>query len=96
MERSTGLLFDRVVMNPPFSRQRDIHHVLHAHRFVSPAGRLVSIMSAAIEFRTNALTERFREHVAAHNGTITPIEAGAFRESGTMVRSALVIMDGAP
>lgn len=88
-------LFDRVVMNPPFSKQRDIVHVLHAHAFLRPGGRLVSIMSASVLFRTNALTQRFREHVAAHNGTIEPLASGSFREAGTMVNTVLVCMDGA-
>ena len=43
--------FDRVVMNPPFCRGRDLDHVRHALRFVAPGGRLVAIMSAGVAFR---------------------------------------------
>jgi predicted RNA methylase len=44
--------FDRVVMNPPFSRQQDMIHVSHAFQFLKMGGRLVSVMSPAFEFRT--------------------------------------------
>lgn len=82
--------FDRVLMNPPFARRADIHHVRHATKFVKPGGRLVAIMSAGVEFRTDALAVAFRETVAAHRGAIRKLEAGAFRESGTMVNTVVV------
>jgi predicted RNA methylase len=43
--------FDAVLMNPPFAKMADAKHVLHAINFVSPGGRIVAIMSAAVTFR---------------------------------------------
>jgi len=87
--------YDRVIMNPPFSgsgSQLDIDHVLHAWKFLKPGGRLVSIMSASIEFRTNKKTTEFRELVDEH-GWVEPVEDGAFKASGTMVRSVIVVLE---
>jgi hypothetical protein len=44
-------LYDRVVMNPPFDRERDIDHVMHALSFLKLDGFLIAIMSAGTEFR---------------------------------------------
>ena len=54
-------------------------------QFIRPGGALSVIMSTAWkDGRTKAHAE-FKEFLASQNVTITPIEAGAFRESGTMV-----------
>lgn len=84
--------YDAVVMNPPFARQADIHHVNHAMRFLKPGGVLVSVMSASVMFRTNRLTEDFQRMVFAHNGQIGALPAQAFKESGTMVNTVIARM----
>lgn len=84
--------YDRIVMNPPFSRQQDIKHVMHAFKFLKPGGRLVSVMSASVTFRDDRLTNEFRALVEAHDGEISPLPDGAFKESGTMVRTVVVTL----
>jgi predicted RNA methylase len=82
--------FDIVVMNPPFSRQQDIRHVMHAAQFLLPGGRLVAIMSASVAFRDNALTRDFRDWLSDGDGTITHLPDGSFKESGTSVSTVIV------
>lgn len=82
--------FDRVLMNPPFSRQADIKHVLHALQFLRPGGLLVSVMAASVGFRENKLTTDFRALIAARGGSIEALPAGSFKASGTMVNTVLV------
>ena len=83
--------FDRVLMNPPFRRQADIDHVLHALGFVVPGGRLVSVMGAGVEFRTNSKTVDFKDRLAKAGRVLwEDVEDGAFKDSGTMVRTRLV------
>ncbi|CDX26807.1 Type I restriction-modification system methyltransferase subunit family protein (modular protein) [Mesorhizobium plurifarium] len=82
--------YDRVLMNPPFAKQADIAHVMHASRFVKPGGRLVSIMSASVTFRSDARTKAFREFVDANEGVIERLPEGAFKESGTAVNAVIV------
>lgn len=85
--------FHRVVMNPPFAKQDDIRHVLHAFKFLRSGGRLVAIMSAGVLFRTNKATVDFREFVSAHRGSITALPEGSFKESGTSVNTCIVVME---
>jgi predicted RNA methylase len=89
--RAPGV-YDRVVMNPPFSRGLDAHHILHAFRFVKPGGRLVAIASAAIEYRTIAPMRALRALIEEHGGRVEGNPEGSFRESGTMVSTVTVML----
>lgn len=86
--------FDRVVMNPPFAKQDDIRHVMHAYRFLVPGGRLVAIMSNSVMFRDNKLTTDFRAFVEAHGGTMRALPEGSFKSSGTGVNTCIVTIEG--
>ncbi|MGF3025586.1 methyltransferase [Methylobacterium aquaticum] len=85
--------FDRVVMNPPFTRDQDIAHVRHAAQFLKPGGRLAAIMSGGVTFRTRGAAPAFREWVASLGGTIERLPDNAFAESGTNVSTVLVVVD---
>ena len=90
-------LFDRIVMNPPFAKQADIDHVLHAWSFLKPGGRLVSIMSAGIDFRENRKSVEFRDFLAdVYRGAVHINPPGSFKPSGTDVSTLTVVMDKAP
>jgi type I restriction-modification system DNA methylase subunit len=85
--------YDRVVMNPPFSKQRDTQHVRHAFSFLRPGGRLVAITSPSWQYRSNTAAREFREFFEANNGVVIDLPEGAFKESGTGVRSVLLTLD---
>lgn len=87
-----ALRFDRVVMNPPFSGQQDIDHVLHAHRMLRPDGLLVAVMAAGIRFRQNRKAEGLRAVVQSVGGSIEDLPDGSFLSSGTGVRTVMVTM----
>ncbi len=83
-------LYDRIVMNPPFDRERDIDHVHHAMRFLKPDGRLAAIMSAGTEFRDTKKARAFRDIVAAKKGRWRDLPAGSFAEAGTACNTVVV------
>lgn len=84
--------FDAVVMNPPFSRQQDVDHVVHAWSCLRDGGTLAAVMSGGVQFRGNAKTVAFRAFVEAQGGAITPLPDGAFLESGTAVNTVTVTL----
>ncbi|TIR34681.1 MAG: SAM-dependent methyltransferase [Mesorhizobium sp.] len=86
--------FDRVVMNPPFARQADIDHVRHAYKFLNPEGRLVSVMSAGVQFRQDRKAVEFREFVDMRGGSIDRLPEGSFEPSGTSVNTCIVVIPG--
>jgi SAM-dependent methyltransferase len=84
--------FDVVVMNPPFEKQQDIKHVMHACSFLKPGGRLVAIMSASFTFRSDKRSIEFREFVEQY-GSFHNNPEGSFKSSGTGVNTVTVIID---
>lgn len=93
LQQDPSPTYDRVVMNPPFTRDQDIAHVRHAAQFLKPGGRLVAIMSGGITYRTRGAAPAFREWVASLGGTIERLPDNAFAESGTNVSTVLVVID---
>jgi predicted RNA methylase len=84
--------FDRIVMNPPFSRRQDVEHIAFAWRLLAPGGRLVAIAAAGITFREDRKTTELRSLIAEH-GRCEALPDGSFLESGTAVRTVRVILD---
>lgn len=87
-------VYDRVVMNPPFARQADIAHVVHALAFLKPGGRLVAVMSNGVTFRSNKVTEDFRTLFLDNRGYFLDLPDGSFKESGTGVRTVIAVWTG--
>lgn len=86
----TGL-YDLVVMNPPFDRERDIDHVVHALRFLKPDGQLHAIMSAGTEFRETKKAVAFRRLVIDQlKGGFRDLPPGSFAEVGTYVNTIIL------
>lgn len=85
-------LFDRVVMNPPFSLKQDIRHVTRAFGMLHPAsayvglghghgGILVSVMSPSIEFNASKEHVAFRKLLSAHGEIVERWPAGTFEDT---------------
>lgn len=89
-----GVTFDRVVMNPNFTRigkGDGIDAVRHAARMLRPGGgTLVSVLGAGVSFRADRRHAAFRGWLADVGGTIAPLPDGSFKASGTDVRTVQV------
>lgn len=88
--RTDDCCYDRIIANPPFSKQQDISHVSHMHKLLKSYGVLVSVMSAGVTFRTDRRSVEFRKLVADNGGEIEMLPEGSFKESGTMVSACVV------
>ncbi len=53
--------YDKIIMNPPFERNQDIEHVLHAFSLLKPGGKVVAIMSEHPFFASDKKSQKFRE-----------------------------------
>lgn len=85
-------LFDRIVMNPPFDRGRDVDHVAHAWRMLREGGQLVAIMPASFEWREDRKAAVMRETFARNDARYFDNPAGAFASVGTNVNTVTVVV----
>jgi len=83
---------DRVVANPPFSKRQDVDHVERAFSMLRSGGRLVSVVSGSAMHRIDKKGEAFKELVKRCGGSYD-LPEGTFKESGTMVRASVVILN---
>jgi predicted RNA methylase len=81
---SSSRKYDRIVMNPPFTRNQDIAHVRHALTFLNPGGVLVSIML------NNQTRKGFVDLNVEYEPEIDEIPRGAFKGSGTEVATIMI------
>lgn len=80
--------YDRVVMNPPFTRGQDLKHFEHALSFVERGGTLVSILARHTRSEINNIVVRTVGKKSVL--WMFPIEKGSFKESGTMIETIMV------
>jgi protein-L-isoaspartate O-methyltransferase len=79
--------YDVILMNPPFARAIDIEHIKHARKFLNPKGRLVAVCADGP--RQN---EQLRPIAEGSGGMWKVLPPGTFKEEGTMVNSALMLI----
>lgn len=87
--KTTGL-YDYVVMNPPFDRERDIDHVIHALDFLKPDGSLHAIMSAGTEFRETRKATAFRALMQKMGASWDDLPPGSFASVGTYINTLVL------
>jgi len=86
---SPSPIYDRVVMNPPFTKGQDLKHIQQAIKFLRPGGLLVAITLPHTE---DELYDVFDENDYAHWHT-EEIEAGSFKESGTDIKTMMLVLE---
>jgi predicted RNA methylase len=84
-------LFDAVVMNPPFSKDQDVKHVLHAWTLLKPGGVLGAIVGPGFTFKERKVYDEFRAIHSSVGEYEAELPAGTFKESGTMVRTVMLV-----
>jgi len=92
LEWETG--YQRVLMNPPFHAA--LRHVMHAIGFMAADSVLVSVLPEGVMWHTDRATEEFRQLVRDAEGQLIRLPADAFKESGTHMRTVLLVLCSDP
>lgn len=92
-----SILYDVILMNPPFDHGRDCDHVRHAWQYLKPGGRLVAIMSARAEFGDDARHRALHKIVDAAESCLGcakwhDLPAGSFAHAGTQVNTVVLTL----
>jgi len=82
--------FDAIAMNPPFAGGADAKHVLHAASFLGPNRLLAAIVSPGFLFRQTSPYVELKRWVERHGGGWEEVEAGAFADAGTNIRTVII------
>lgn len=84
--------YDTIFMNPPFEQSQDITHVQHAYNLLKDFGEMVSVMSEGPFFRATYKDMGFRSWLASVGGQSEVLPKDAFKKSGTVVSTRLVVI----
>lgn len=87
--------YDRVIMNPPFSKDQEITHIEHAYKFLKPGGRLVAVTSVMAGERQNKRNQAFKEWLNELSAEQHQLPEGVFKDAinPTNVNSKIIIID---
>jgi protein-L-isoaspartate O-methyltransferase len=93
---TAAALFDRALMNPPFTKGQAVAHVAHAFKFLKPGGILVGIVPDNFWTKATKATRPILDELAAAVGPEVGrnecLPTGTFRESGTDVATRIIVL----
>lgn len=93
LQSDLSVKYDVIVANPPFSKNQDVTHVLRMYEHLKCGGRLVAIMSPHWQHAQDKKSKQFREFLQSVGGQTYEIAEGAFKQSGTNIRTYYVVID---
>jgi hypothetical protein len=71
-------VYDRAILNPPFEKGIETAHIRHAREWLRPGGRLVTIASNALTFRTTEPYRSFRNWLEEVGASVEPLPERSF------------------
>lgn len=87
---SESKTFDRIIMNPPFTKQADMRHVAMAVELLAPGGRMVALVSPAYEFRQTSVSKAFKQKLFGdcnlNTDCVENVPAGTFEHTNIETR----------
>ena len=84
--------YSKIIANPPFSGNQDIEHVMLMYDRLEDGGTLASITSAHWVLGQEKKCQKFREWIDSVGGKKFEIQEGAFRESGTEIKTMAIVI----
>lgn len=90
LEHSASKLYDRIIMNPPFSSLQWVRHTLHAMNQLAPGGRLVALLPVG------ASAGKFKDewHALLSSAVeVHDLPKGTFKSAGTMIETRIYVFD---
>lgn len=92
IKTTPAILYDKIIANPPFSKNQDITHVLAMYDRLAPDGVLAAIMSRHWQFAEESQCQTFREWTEKVNASVYVMDKGEFKESGTSISTCAIVV----
>ena len=84
--------YDRIVANPPFTRNQDIRHIRRMYDCLNPTGRMVTLCSPHFEFANDRESRDFRDWLYSVHAHVRLVPKGMFRNSGTDIEARKIVI----
>lgn len=85
--------YDKIIANPPFSKNQDIRHVRRMYECLNPGGVLAAITGPHWEYGSESECKDFRQWLEDNGGKKFEIEEGTFKESGTGTKTIAIVIN---
>jgi phospholipid N-methyltransferase len=85
--------YDKIIANPPFSKNQDIDHIRMMYEYLLPGGRIVSVASIHWKHGNEQKCRAFRDWLDMLHAKIIDVPAGAFKESGTNIVTCIIVIN---
>jgi len=85
--------YDKIIANPPFSKNQDIDHIEKMYSLLKPGGTIVTIASLHWMNSSNKKETLFREWLFSIGTHIDNIGKEVFKESGTNVATCILTIN---
>lgn len=90
MKAASVTQYDRIIANPPFTKNQDIDHIRLMYALLKPGGVMVTLASPSWQYGSQKKQIEFREWLREVGAYVLEIPEGAFKESGTSIRTILI------
>ena len=85
-------LFDKIVANPPFSKNQDIDHIRHMFEFLKPGGTMVSVSSSSWFHGSQKKQKEFKGWLESKGAVLKFLKNQEFKESGTNIDTIIITL----
>ncbi len=85
--------YDRIIANPPFTKNQDIKHIKMMYKALKDGGRLVSVASVHWEHASTSACVAFRKWLDNVGAEVEQVDSGAFKESGTNIKTCIITIN---
>lgn len=82
--------YDRIIANPPFTKNQDIDHIRLMYNLLKPGGTMVTLASPSWTFGSQKKHVEFRQWLVEVDAHTEEIPADTFKYSGTSIRTVLI------
>ena len=85
-------MYDKILANPPFSKNQDIKHLMKMYEHINEGGVIVAITSDHWRISKEKICTDFSEWLNSIGGEVYDIDEGSFKESGTSIKTSVVVI----
>lgn len=88
----TGKKYDKIIANPPFTKNQDIAHFRKMYDCLNSGGTIACVLSTSWIHGSFKIQEDFKNWLNEKTHFVVKNAKGAFKESGTMVETCVIVL----